>query len=185
MQSTRRPFAGPPANLDQCRQLRAWAEAQAPIRVPAATQHEIETHLAFIASTLPSKVVDDASGKRRFAVYVTMLSGYSDAALKFMSRRALEELKWFPTPSECRKLIAQYQPPENEISEALRICGEFAQSTFDRWIANLADGQHPGDVPEQWTRIAVERGLMRRLDDGRCVSRALYQGPTKRVAIVA
>lgn len=146
---------------------------------PAASQEQLAKHLSFMAAALPSKNVDDLTGKMRTAVYANLLGSYCNEALAFMARKACMTLDWFPTPRQCLDLIAEYRPPISAQETALRLCQDYTGNQFDRWLANLADGQPIGDVPEHWLRIAVERGHMRRLESGAFVSRALYQGPYK------
>lgn len=175
----------PPTTLEECRALKAWADAE-PIRPPiAASRDQIETHLEFLSDTLPSQTIDDESGKRRFAVYVSLLGHFPNAALQHMSREACRTLKWFPTPKECLDLVKTYRAPTSDRDTALALCSDFTQNQFDAWLANVAAGQDVGDVPEQWLRIATERGPIRRLSDGSFVSRAKYHGPVKPYADLA
>jgi hypothetical protein len=132
-----------------------------------------------MAATLPSQAVDDESGRKRFAVYVALLSGFSDEALKHMARTACQTLRWFPVPVQCLELAQAYRAPAGEREATLRICHDFAQGAFERWLMNISEGQPIGEVPEQWLRIAVERGPLRRLANGAFVSRTLYHGPVK------
>lgn len=135
-----------------------------------------------MAAALPSKNVDDETGKMRVAVYTSLLGGYSNDALAYMARRACRELNWFPTARQCLDLIADYRPPESDQEIAHRLCDNYVSAKFDGWISSVRAGGPLGDAPEQWLRIAVEQGLARRLDDGRYVSRALYQGPKMAIA---
>jgi len=168
-----------PQTIEECAALREWAESL-PVEIQRpATQDQVERHLEFLAATLPAKAIDNEAGKRRFAVYVSLLGSYSNEALQYMAREACRKYDWFPTPRQCLELVAEYRPPVSERETTLRLCSDFAQAQFDRWLANVRDGQEPGDVPESWMRIAVEQGVMRRLDNGSYVSRALYQGPRK------
>lgn len=128
---------------------------------------------------LPRRGQDDETGERRTAGYLALLAGQTSGALSFMVREACKRFIWFPTAKELLDILAEYRPPQPEQALALIECERFADQAFARWIANIADGQPVGDVPEQWMRIAVERGQMRRLEDGTFVSRALYQGPVK------
>jgi hypothetical protein len=135
---------------------------------------ELADCLSFIDAALPSKNVDEATGERRTAVYASLLGSYSTDALAFMAREACRTLDWFPTPRQCLDLIAGYRPPVSDQEMALRLCSDFTQTQLERWLDNVRDGQPLGDVPDQWLRIAVERGHVRRLDDGSYVSRASY-----------
>jgi hypothetical protein len=168
-----------PTTVEQCRALKAWAEAEPIRQTIAASREQIETHLEYLSTTLPSQAVDDESGKKRFAVYVSLLSHFSNEALQFMSREACRTLDWFPTPKQCLALAAKYRPPVSDRDVALSLCSDFTQAQFDRWLANVEAGQEVGEVPEQWLRIATERGPIRRLSNGRFVSRARYHGPVK------
>ena len=180
--STACPALVRPTSDTECAALREWAQ-NTPVAVPpAATTDQIAKHLAFMASALPAKGVDDLTSKMRFAVYTSLLDGTSNKALAHMARRACETLDWFPTPRQCLDLIAEYRPPEPDQVVALRLCQDYTTEQFERWITNVIDCQPIGDVPEQWMRIAVEQGAMRRLADGRYVSRAQYYGPSIRIA---
>lgn len=177
--SAKCPVIGAPTTVDECNALREWAQTT-PCEVPQpASSDQLAKHLSFMAAALPSKNVDDTTGKMRATVYASLLRGYPNEALAFMARRACQSLDWFPTPKQCLELLAEYKQPESAQTKALRLCQDFTSTQFDRWLANVRDGQEPGDVPESWMRIAVEQGVMRRLDDGSYVSRALYQGPRK------
>jgi hypothetical protein len=174
-----------PTSDEECAALREWAE-NTPVAVqPPATNDQIAKHLAFMASALPAKGVDDLTSQMRFAVYTSLLGGTSNKALAHMARRACETLDWFPTPRQCLDLIAEYRPLEPDQDVALRLCQDYTTEQFEGWITNVIDGQPIGDVPEQWMRIAVEQGAMRRLGDGRYVSRAQYYGPNRPYAEVA
>ena len=172
-------MAGKPTTIEECRILAAWAEAQPSGKPRPASAEQIERHLEFLATALPSKRVDLDTGKRRFAVYVSMLGGFSDAALAHMSRRACETLQWFPVPAECIALAREHREPVDDHAAILRLCEDTANDLFERWLVNIGEGQPIGDVPDRWLRIAVERGTLRRLEHDRYVTRALYHGPIR------
>lgn len=173
------PVIGEPTTVAECNALREWAQTTPAVAPQPASSDQLAKHLSFMAAALPSKNVDDTTGKMRATVYASLLRGYPNEALAFMARRACQSLDWFPTPKQCLELLAEYRQPETAQNRALRLCQDFTSTQFDRWLANIRDGQEPGDVPESWMRIAVEQGVMRRLDNGSYVSRALYQGPRK------
>jgi hypothetical protein len=173
------PAITPPTSDAECNALREWAQTAPTEHAPAATTEQLGKHLAFMAAALPSKGLDEMTGKMKVAVYASLLGGHSNEALAYMARRACQTLDWFPTPRQCLDLIAEYRPPVSNRETALRLCSDYTAAQFERWIANLIDGQQVGDVPDQWKRIAVEQGAMRRLSDGSFVSRAMYHGPYK------
>lgn len=170
-----------PTNDEECRALREWAETPV-ATAPAATTEQLAKHLHFMAAALPSKNVNDETGKMRTAVYTSLLGGYSNAALAHMARRACETLDWFPTARQCLDLIADYRPPVSDQETALRLCDNYTTRKFNDWIEGIRAGEQIGNAPDQWLRIAVEQGVVRRLDDGRYVPRALYHGPKLAVA---
>lgn len=176
-----RPIASDPESAEECRALRAWAE-NLPTEIPIpATPEQATKHLAFLASTLPSKNIDDAAGKMRFAVYLSMLQGFSDAALAHMSRRVCETLDWFPTPHQCLELAGEFRRPPSARILALAACNRYDQKTFEEWILSLSDGDDPNlNVPPFWIDSALARTLLRRLDDGTIVTRARYRAITQR-----
>lgn len=176
-----RPIFGPPQTDEECRALKEWAETLPPHREEPATDAEIIRHLKFMGASLPAQAVDTEAGKQKLVVYVTLLRGFSDAALGHMAMTACSTLRWFPVPAQCLDLVRDYRGPVSEKESTLKLCHDFAQNSFDRWMTNVSEGQPIGDVPEQWLRIAVERGPLRRMADGSFVSRALYHGPVKPV----
>lgn len=174
MSRTGRPIAGPPTTDKECAALQKWAESQSFAEHPA-TSEQIARHLEFLAATLPGRGIDEQSAKMRFAVYSRILSEYSNAALSFMSRIVCERFDWFPTPKQCLEVLSEYRKPTSEGEYALSQCHQYRQSRFEEWIDALRAGEiSQGDVdnkPEQWRRIAVEQGFLRRLEDGSFVIR--------------
>ena len=170
-----RPVAVP-TTMAQCRALAEWARALPEARTPAATNDQLERHLEFLGATLPTKNVDIESGKMRYAVYASVLGSYSNDALKFMSRRVVETLDWFPTPRQCLTILADYREPESERTDVLALCARFAQDALEQWLDNVRAGQDLGDVPDRWLRIGVAQGVVRRLDDGSHIPRAAMVG---------
>lgn len=155
-----------PSTREECRSLRAWANAQPVSRPVAATHDQIERHLEFLAATLPSKAIDVETGKRRFAVYVSLLNGYSNEALAHMAKRACETLDWFPTPRQCLDLAREYESSPSAASQALIQCNHYDQNAFDIWIDALPKDGEIGDAPKRWIDIAVARNVLRRSLDG-------------------
>lgn len=148
----------------QCARLKQLATNHIE-RVTPATAEQLSRHLEFIAATLPSRNVDIESGQRRFAVYYRLLGGYSNEALAYMTERACRELEWFPTPSHCLAILADYRPPSSVADVALTRCHNFAEMQFREFVNRLQSGEVPqaeiDDKPDQWKRILLERGILR------------------------
>lgn len=180
-----RPALTPPTTIEECRALKAWADAVGPQPETPATVEQINRHMMFLKATLPSQQKGELAGQMQASVFTSILSGYSDAALNHMVRRVCETHDWFPTPKACLDALKDWVPPVSDQETALRLCQDFATSQFDRWLTNVTNGQPVGDVPDQWPRIAVEQGILRRLSDGSYVSRALYHGPALPVPRIA
>jgi hypothetical protein len=167
-----------PQNDDECRALESWAR-NTPAEQRPATRDQLARHLEFLAATLPSKHVDDRAGKMRVAVYVSMLAGYSDEALAFMTRRACAQLDWFPTPRQCLEILKGYWPSPSESECALSLCHEYRHGRLHQFLDGLRNGAlTQGQVdskPRRWRMIAMEQGYLRLLDDGRLVLRGQKQ----------
>lgn len=159
-----------PETVEECRELREWAEQQPKEAFPPASVDQISRHLRFLDASLPSKAIDDTTAKMRFAVYIKMMSKFSNEALSFMGQRACETLDWFPTVKQCLTILADFRPPQTDRDLALTYCHQFTQKRFEDWIALVMEGEATPDqieaVPDQWRRIAVERGGLRRVGDG-------------------
>ncbi|MDY7525504.1 hypothetical protein [Sphingomonas sp. 10B4] len=168
--------------MAECDALIEWAQTSQEPHRPVG-EAAFGKHLEYLAA-LPSKNIDEDLGRKSATVYYALLKDYPAEAIAHMVRRACETLDWFPTPRQCLELVATYRAPTTEQEQALLICREFAEEQFAQWLENVRNGQPIGDVPARWMRIAVERGLMRVLADGRFVSRALYHGPVRPVSAV-
>jgi len=174
--SVERPRSLRPTTLDEAKAISAWAEATMPVAEPASLL-QITTRLEHLDAMFPRQQQSDKSGEMRTAGYLALLVDYSDDALRFMVRECSRRFNWFPTIKQCLDILAEYREPQSEQAVALIECRRFAADAFDQWIVNVRDAQEIGDVPEQWLRIAVERGILRMLEDGSHVIRARYHGP--------
>lgn len=161
---------GVPQTAEECRALEAWAHAQF---VSKAEPQQIARHLEFLAATLPSRATDDHSAKMRFAVYSRFLMEYSNEALAFMAREACIRFDWFPTPRQCLLILEEWNSPDRDT--ALRQCQTYWQDRHEAWLDLLATGDAAqadiDAVPDQWKRIAVEHGHLRRMADGQYILR--------------
>lgn len=176
--SVERPRNLKPETLAQCREIAAWAEATMPTPEPAPPARILK-RLEYLDAMLPRRGQDEHGGELRTSAYLSLLSGYTDEALAYMVREACRQFNWFPTAKQLLDILADYRAPASEQAVTLLECERFAHQAFATWLENVSEGQPIGDAPEQWRRIAVERGVMRRLADGSTVSRALYHGPFK------
>lgn len=176
--SVARPPSLKPTSLDEARVIAAWAEATMPHHAPASASR-VSKCLEELDAMFPRQAQSEASGELRTAGYLALLMGHSNAALSYMVREACRQFNWFPTAKQLLDILAEYRAPQSEQAVALLECERFAHAAFGTWFENVSAGQPIGDVPEQWCRIAVERGVVRRLSDGSYVSRALYHGPFK------
>lgn len=158
-----------PTTAEEARALAAWAETPEPLP-ELATIQEISRHLAFIAATLPSRSQDEEGGKMRVAVYSRILGEFTNHALTFMARRACETLDWFPTPRQCLDILREYRQPNTERSHARALLHQFAQQQFEAFMERLREREASmteiDAVPDQWRRIAVERGYLRYAKSG-------------------
>jgi hypothetical protein len=161
-------------NDADCRTLKTWAESTSAPR-PSSTPAQVARHIEFLATTLPSRAQDFESGAKRMAVYARILGEYSDAALSFMSREACRRLDWFPTPHQCLQILEEYREPSTPQQQALHLVHQWASSKFTSWLDGLkADTLPQADIdaaPDQWKRIAAERCILRRMDDGSYIVR--------------
>jgi hypothetical protein len=122
-----------------------------------------------MAATLPSRNLDTETGRNRVAVYVRLLSDYTEAAMAHLSRTACATLEWFPTPAQCIRILDAFTDRPTPRDTALSLCHSFAQSQFEAFRAALKAGEATPDliasVPDQWRRIAVEQGFLRKIGE--------------------
>lgn len=171
-----------PATEEEARALRKWAEKVDDSPIPA-TVEEIARHFKFLNASLPTRATSVEDGRKRAAVYISVLQGYSNEALAYMARRAIETLQWLPTPSQCLAILKDWREPTSVKDHAIALCARFWQERMETFLAALEDGSATmADVEqaqERWRRIAEDRGLLRRLDDGSLVIRSKWHGPRK------
>lgn len=169
-----KPIIRLPETVEECRALKAWADAQDDTPPPASVP-QLARHIEYIAATLPRQGTDEETGEKRTAVYARILGGFSNAALAYMARKACETLDWFPTPRQCLEILQGYNPPPTDKDCALSLCHRFWQGKFEDWFAAVQDGNVDQEMidaaPKQWRMIAMERGLLRLLEDGSFVLR--------------
>jgi hypothetical protein len=161
--------------LDQNDQLVLRECASAPaITFSAATPQEIAKIMEFIVATLPSKSLDLEGGKKKFAVYIRLLAGRTTDELSYLSRRACAEHDWFPTPRQCLEILKGYQVGISLNEQARRKLQDIASLHFDAFVEKLKNElcaqQWIDKFPEQWRRIAVEKGYLK-LEDGWFIQR--------------
>jgi hypothetical protein len=154
-----------PATVAEARALQAWAERQ-PAQPDARTSpEELAEQMRYLRSILPSRPTDIDTGKRRVAVYTQILGRYAPESIRRMVEKAAETCRFFPTPAECVAILEAFVSPPTDRDRALSMCQQFWQSRFDDWLAELRDPDASDAVvdavPEQWRRIAMERGLLR------------------------
>lgn len=159
--------------------LRRWAETTAPSPPQPATADQLVDCLETMEANLPRQRMDDRSGQIKANTIASVLAEHSGEALAFLTYEAIRRLRWFPSVRDCLDILAEYRRPEPDQQVALRLCQDYQTEKFDRWFASLRAGREVGDVPDQWKRIAIERGALRRLADGSIVIRATYYGPFK------
>lgn len=170
-----------PTTVAEARSLQAWAE-RLPARPDVRTSpEELAVHMRYLRAALPSRPTDIETGKRRVAVYTRTLCRYAPESIARMAEKAAETCRFFPTVSECVAILDSMIEPPTDRERALSLCQQFWQCRFDEWLAELRQpdaAQAIVDaVPDQWRRIAVERGLLRRMDDGTYVIRRAALAP--------
>ncbi|MBA4306433.1 MAG: hypothetical protein C0429_06810 [Sphingopyxis sp.] len=149
---------------EDCASLRELALAMPSDEVPADPAF-IARKLEYVAATLPFKNVDQRAGQKRMAVYIRILSGYSEEAVSFMAINACKLHDWFPTPRQCIEILESYVPPQSKRDDILKICAAHVENSFDAFKKSLATGTvEPAAInsrPQRWLRILVEQGLLR------------------------
>lgn len=167
--------------VDEARRLEAWANRQ-PARWAPVTVDKLAEQLGYMDAVLPSKLSDSDKGRRRAAVYASVFGDCSEHAIRYMVNRAIRELKWFPTPSECLAIIADHQDPETPRQRAFAMLQGFAQTRFEDFRAKLKAGEGTPDLvasaPDQWKRICVEQGFLRWTREGGFVIEERYLPPS-------
>jgi hypothetical protein len=162
---------------EQAIQLHNWVSSASTSGQPArATVEQIEKALGFMTSSLPGKATDADTGRKRVAVYVRLLQDFTPEAIKYLTEVSIRTLEWFPTPRQCLTILESFNDHHaNRLHKARTALRAFTDGQFQIFTGRLEAGEVPqswlDEQPEQWCRIAVERGLLRRLDDGSFIQR--------------
>ena len=80
-----------------------------PTKPTPVTIEQFGKHFQFLSDAMPSKNIDDDAAQRKATVYFAVLGEYSDAAIKFMTLEAVKRHEWFPSVSQCLKLVNEYR----------------------------------------------------------------------------
>jgi len=164
-----------PTSNEQYRSLVAAIPTLSTVAEVQASPNQFAKIFKYLADTLPSRASDEESGRTKLTVYASILGHFSNDALAFMARRACETLDWFPTPKQCLEILREYPPPQTPRATAERYCFEYRQAQMEAFLNALRDGAATADIldgkPDQWLRIANERGYLRKMSDGSYIIR--------------
>jgi hypothetical protein len=98
-----------PARLDDTQLARVREIAQSSlVPLPPVSPKQFVAAMRKL-SILPRRADDEMTGEERVKVYARMFGSYPAEAIGYMTRRALEECQWFPTPAQCLNIIGGYQ----------------------------------------------------------------------------
>lgn len=163
-----------PTDADGARALEEWAASVPAVAEPIAKQALVKK-LKFLDAALPSRAVDYETGKARVAVYVAALQHFSEAAITHMTRRACDELDWFPTVRWCVEAAKAFGGEQADRRIALALARRYRQQVMDDWLARLRTGKltqaDVNDAPQRWCEVAEARGDLRKDEDGNFVLR--------------
>lgn len=169
-----KPASMVPQTMAECVALQRWVALGRDVAPPTVTKDELARHLKFLAAALPSKAIDGDAGRDRVAVYFRMLGEYTHDAIAYMSERACREHDWFPTPAQCLAILKTYRAPLPDKEVARTNCQAFLQAQMEAFHLALRADVVPqamiDEKPDQWKRIAEEKGWLR-LIDGQYVQR--------------
>lgn len=137
---------------------------------------------------MPRKGADDLTGDLMLAAYRRKLGHMPAEQISFLTDRALERCKWFPTIAECLQIAAEWERNDDDVhrrNRAIAAVRHEKQARMEEAMAAMQAGAiTQGEIdtlPERWLSIAETRGLLRREDGGRYVLRpvvAVDEGET-------
>ena len=163
-----------PARLDDAtmQALQTFALSPTPEPYQSSPAHFTQC-LRILIANMPRKVSDELDGELVVATYHRMLGHASDAAISYMTERALRQ-KWFPTISECLDILETWEcPPDADRIKALGLVRREQstradirqredQAAMETAFATLADLDwlDLNALPQSWLRTAFECGLV-------------------------
>ena len=166
-----------PKRLDDTTLALVREIADSPLPAPERCDEEHFLRCMKSLDILPRKA-DDSSGKLRLKLYQAKLGGYSNGTLSYLVSKALEQCQWFPTISECLKILAGF--PNRDVAEVRR---SKARMLTDQEILSRIDDARQAlnaqtldqagidALPERWkSRLECEM-LLWRWPDGRYTAR--------------
>lgn len=166
-----------PARLDEetLEAVRAIANSPLPPLPPCDSQYFSQC-LRMMLAVLPRRQADDIAGELFVAAYEQALGRYSKPQLEYMTRKAIEQHKWFPTVSECLEIARDWTRPPDAASErralAQRLVSDEeaaresdAKAQEEKFFRDLREGNIPQEtidrlpfhvIREARSRMALE-----------------------------
>lgn len=116
-------------------------------------------------AALPSKNNDALTGNLKYAAYYAILGEYSQNAISFLARRAIETQQWFPTVKTCLEILKDWDPPTDTNSELVRKTRTEIEARFKQVMIALDEGKMTqsefDQLSDRWKQIAETKGLVR------------------------
>jgi hypothetical protein len=166
-----------PERLDDTTLARVKAIASSPLPppIPCSDPH-LSKCLRIMLSVLPRRNADDVSGELFVAAYQRKLGHLPDAAVSYITDKAMEQCRWFPTIAECLELLSGWRRKdvytERQIQARLRVraereAREADERAFERRDRSADLTQEQVDnMPPHVLRLGVACGAIIRSEDG-------------------
>lgn len=157
--------------------LERVAAAPLPTLPPCDARH-FDQCLRIMIAALPRQSSDELGGELLVAAYRRKLGHMPTDQINFVTDKALERCRWFPTIMECLEIAMTWQRNDDALRQqqnAVASIGCEKQARMDEAMTAMEAGtisQPEIDaLPPRWQSIAETRSLLRRLDDGSYVLR--------------
>lgn len=152
--------------------IQAVAEAPLPCLPPCDEVHFAKC-LRAMQAVLPRQQADDVGGELLFRTYRRQLGHYPAAALSYLTEQATARFQWFPTIAQCLDILKLWRRADKAAGDQMlaraAVRNELQARMEDAFRA-MKDASitlfEIEALPESWRRIGVERGLLRRNEDG-------------------
>ena len=134
--------------------------------LPLCTDNEFAKYIRIMQANLKARSEDNATGKLLLRTYHSCLGHYPGEAIKWMAKRCIDTMVFFPTISECHDVLGQWNNPlERPVDFAGIIIKRQRTRQFDEVRDALRAGTATQDqvdaLPERWRSILMEQDFLR------------------------
>lgn len=161
---------------EQLMMVRAMAEQPLPELLPCDERH-LAMCLRMMLAVLPRQQTDEIGGELFVAAYERQLGGYCDDAISWLSDKAMQTCRWFPTIAECLDLLEGWYRNDEHVqrrnlarSLAYREQSHRNRPLWKRTLPPPLTQEAIDSLPDPLVRIGLSAGWLVQDEGGKIVA---------------